>query len=620
MVYWNVSNVPRSFNIGGTQVSIYEGTVIAGLDAVDGTLNWLKSRDSGDLGAVLGYGVDVGGSGSIYFAGTGTFESDSITIDENHLNSTYSQLPLVGKLSFYNSKITGRVFRDYDLDHEIDPLEPFVDHEIVELIDGYGDSKYKTTTINGYYYFWVDSGSYTVTYAPPQNFLETAGILDYNLAGVYDTIINGLNFGLNYSDTVLDLMVDVTVVPFQPYYINSGQRAWTSAMNIGNTISAYTTNVNVSGNANVTGFNQETDTLALGQLSTDWIMFTAVFGPHTISTNITSFSNLTEETLLINNSDSTEVVILNDICCPSDPNDKTVNKGECEANYVEKGDTLKYLIRFMNTGTAPAQNVVIIDTVDYAALDLQTFRVIGHSHDMDWDISGPGKLTITFPNIQLPDSSVSFFDSQGFFKYEIVLRDTIANFTHTGQPAYIYFDYEEVVITNTPTIIAVDSIPASQITATDAICDGQFGEIGAELSFGLNIDSATWSNGATGLPLLYNVEDVYIVELVDQYGCHYLDSIEVDCQIVTTTGQSQTQSHILVYPNPSKGVIEVTWDSADEKLSYTVSNIVGQDMLQGTLDRFSSQINLSKFDEGHYLIKFIDQKDNETTLKVSVIR
>jgi uncharacterized repeat protein (TIGR01451 family) len=295
------------------------------------------------------------------------------------------------------------------------------------------------------------------------------------------------------------------------------------------------------------------------------------------SDDILTYSSNAIETELNNNSDSVEFTVFHlPLGNPHDPNDKTVNKGECEANYVEKGDTLKYLIRFMNTGTAPAQNVVIIDTVDFAALDLQTFRVIGHSHDMDWEISGPGKLTVTYPNIQLPDSSVSLVDSQGFFKYEIVLRDTISNFTQTGQAAYIYFDYEEAVITNTPTIIAVDSIPASRLTATDAICDGQFGEINAELSFALNVDSATWFTGATGLPLLYNAEGIYSVELVDQNGCHYLDSIEVACQVVTGLSGGQVQRSFIVRPNPNAG--SFTFSIKEEVQGMKVFDLKGTEV------------------------------------------
>jgi hypothetical protein len=268
---------------------------------------------------------------------------------------------------------------------------------------------------------------------------------------------------------------------------------------------------------------------------------------------------------------------------------------------VEIGDTLEYRIRFMNTGTAPANTVVLIDTLDASVLDLRTFRVIGHSHPMNWDISGPGKLTITYPDINLPDSSVSFLGSQGFFKFRIVMRDTVSNLTQSGSSAFIYFDNEAPIETNEPTIIAVDSIPVSELTATDAICGGESGLIDAGISFGIGADSAYWSNGSTGLPLPYNDEGTYTVELVDEYGCRYLDSITVSCNILTSIDENgETFS---VYPNPSNGKYYV-----NAKGNIRVFDVSGKEVYRASSINAPTEVDLSLLPSGIYTVQIRTEK------------
>ena len=141
-----------------------------------------------------------------------------------------------------------------------------------------------------------------------------------------------------------------------------------------------------------------------------------------------------------------------------DPNDKTVfKKSFHESNgaafqentidwYVD--DELEYTIRFQNTGTAPAQNIFIIDTLD-AELDWSTFQLLNTTHEMNVVNLGNGILRFEFNNIWLPDSSVSQELSQGHIIFRI--RENIDNalFSEITNTAYIFFDWNEAIITNT---------------------------------------------------------------------------------------------------------------------------------------------------------------------------
>jgi uncharacterized protein (TIGR02145 family) len=110
----------------------------------------------------------------------------------------------------YNSILYGKIFQDYDLDHEYDSGEPLLDDQIVQLTKIDGDIKFQTTSVNGEFFFLVeDSGSYNVSYIPPSNFIESGGISSYTLESVDNVVIDDLNFGVGFLDTVVDISVDL---------------------------------------------------------------------------------------------------------------------------------------------------------------------------------------------------------------------------------------------------------------------------------------------------------------------------------------------------------------------------------------------------------------------------
>ena len=497
--------------------------------------------------------------------------------------------------------IRGKVYFDYDFDNVLESGEPLLNGQIIQLSANDGSTKYRTTTVNGEYYFGVeDSGTYVVSYYPPTNFIETGGIASVVLTALSDTLVSDVNFGVWTTDTIIDLEADITA--FTTSNTQSTFNVWTSVINVGNVTTNYSTTLTTDVLTSVTGFNQADSVLQPGQVLTDLITLNHATNNSTASIGIDVISNtdLGSEVALSDNQDSVEVDINFTPCCPYDPNDKTVFGAYCEANYVEIGDTLEYRIRFMNTGTAPANTVILIDTLDASVLDLRTFRVIGHSHPMYWDISGPGKLTITYPDINLPDSSVSFLGSQGFFKFRIVMRDTVSNLTQSGSSAFIYFDNEAPIETNEPTIIAVDSIPVSELTVTDAICGGESGLIDASISFGIGADSAYWGNGSTGLPLPYNDEGTYTVELVDEYGCRYLDSIAVSCNILTSI--EENGEAFSVYPNPSNGKYYV-----NAKGNVRVFDVSGKEVYRTSSFNAPTEVDLSALPSGIYTIQLTNK-------------
>lgn len=133
-----------------------------------------------------------------------------------------------------------------------------------------------------------------------------------------------------------------------------------------------------------------------------------------------------------------------------DPNDKTVVPVGLEADhYVPTGTRLQYTVRFQNTGTAPAIDVVIIDSLD-ANLDIGTLRLEGSSHPAQFSVRGKQTpvLTWSFKNIFLPDSTSDEPGSHGFVKFSLLPAVDIPDQTVISNAADIGFDYNEFLRTN----------------------------------------------------------------------------------------------------------------------------------------------------------------------------
>ena len=127
-----------------------------------------------------------------------------------------------------------------------------------------------------------------------------------------------------------------------------------------------------------------------------------------------------------------------------DPNMKEVYPVNVLPGY---DDWLTYTIHFQNTGNAPAFNIRLRDTLD-THLDLNTFEVLGSSHAANTKLYG-NILAVRFNNIMLPDSTTDHDGSMGYFQYRIKPLPNLPQGTQISNTAYIYFDYNAPIVTNT---------------------------------------------------------------------------------------------------------------------------------------------------------------------------
>ena len=132
-----------------------------------------------------------------------------------------------------------------------------------------------------------------------------------------------------------------------------------------------------------------------------------------------------------------------------DPNDKQgFPQGIGNEHFIPKDQEIEYMVRFQNTGTDTAFNIIVLDTLDQA-FDLTTLRPGNSSHPCSWHMIGENVLQVVFSNIMLPDSNINEAASHGFFNFAIHPKTGLPNGTVIQNDAAIYFDFNLPVITNT---------------------------------------------------------------------------------------------------------------------------------------------------------------------------
>ncbi|MBP7240134.1 MAG: T9SS type A sorting domain-containing protein [Saprospiraceae bacterium] len=147
----------------------------------------------------------------------------------------------------------------------------------------------------------------------------------------------------------------------------------------------------------------------------------------------------------LDNEDHVAVAVVGSI----DPNDKTVSpSGYITPMMIADTQRLEYTIRFQNTGNFPASFVRIQDTLS-SHLDLSSLEILSASHSYTWQLLPQNVLDVYFENINLPDSTADERSSHGFVKFAINAKTNLQLADHIDNTAYIYFDFNQPVVTNT---------------------------------------------------------------------------------------------------------------------------------------------------------------------------
>lgn len=152
-----------------------------------------------------------------------------------------------------------------------------------------------------------------------------------------------------------------------------------------------------------------------------------------------SITGLTDETPNDNTASLNQIVVNS-----FDPNDKTCLEGTT-ISPATIGKYIHYMIRFENSGTANAQNIVVKDIIDTTKFDINTLIPINGGHSFETKISSRDKVEFIFQNINLP------FDDEnndGYIAFKIKTKSTLVTGNTFSNSASIYFDYNAPIVTN----------------------------------------------------------------------------------------------------------------------------------------------------------------------------
>lgn len=144
-----------------------------------------------------------------------------------------------------------------------------------------------------------------------------------------------------------------------------------------------------------------------------------------------------------NNTSTLNQLVVNSL----DPNDKTCLEG-ASLTPIFIGVYVHYLIRFENTGTANAQNIVVKDLIDTNKYDITSLLPISGSAPFVTRIINTNKVEFIFENIDLPFDDAT---NDGYVAFKIKTKPTLLAGDSFSNTANIYFDYNAPIVTNTAT-------------------------------------------------------------------------------------------------------------------------------------------------------------------------
>jgi uncharacterized repeat protein (TIGR01451 family) len=364
------------------------------------------------------------------------------------------------------NQITGHVFQDQNLNCQYENADYKTEHVAVKLLDTQNNLIATNYTFNGQF------GLSSQLPDSFQVFVETVG-MPYSMAcgqlNVQNIVIDSVNQSLSNINFPIDCSVNDDISLFS---MNTSEIVFPGQTHLLN--STITTSLNwYNLNCNLTSLSGSVSIQISGPvtyISPGLNALTPTVVGNTFTYNVADFSNLTSHSFGLQLLTDTTAQANDQICVhveinPTpldadttnnvydfcyqvvnsyDPNMKEVYPVNVLPGY---DDWFTYTIQFQNTGNAPAFNIRLKDTLD-ANLDINSFEVRGYSHPAQISING-NILTVRFNNIMLPDSTSDFEGSMGYFQYRLKPLPNLPNGTQIENTAYIYFDYNAPIITNT---------------------------------------------------------------------------------------------------------------------------------------------------------------------------
>jgi uncharacterized repeat protein (TIGR01451 family) len=350
--------------------------------------------------------------------------------------------------------LSGRVYIDDDVDCVRDGTENSVPSTIVEIVPG---PIYVTTSSTGQYSVGLNFGSYTIT--------EQNAVFDQSCTGSVTLASANQPFNVGCAGgEPLDVQLAMANGPARPGFelqygiaVENLTPASTGAVTVTMTLDPTLGFISANPTPSTVAGNVLTWNLVMNQVFQQRQLSVRTQVPPDvglIGSTLTTTALLTTANTdgnLANNSASSNQLVTGSY----DPNDKRAftSTGGTTAWLINEDEWIDYIIRFQNTGTDTAFNVIITDTLP-GTLDPSSIIWGAASHAHSRALVGQGVLKFIFPNILLPDSNVNEPLSHGFVGFRIRPRLPLLPGDEIINIANIYFDFNPPIITEPSVLVA----------------------------------------------------------------------------------------------------------------------------------------------------------------------
>lgn len=548
-----------------------------GINPSGGTAPYTYQWSNGSTGQAIG-GLNAGGYSVIVTDAIGCFAQQTFVL--NAPDSCYVL-------------IAGTVYYDQNNNCVQDVGENGIPYVVVDITPGWA----VLTDAQGHYSIQADTGNVNVSVIPAQftsPLCPVTGMTSLYFAS-YDNDTTGIDFAMDFQP-VQDLQINHVGWAAVP---GNSRYHYIYASNQGNIPMSGTVKVNYDAVETVSNLFNPMPSLndPANQLlewnfsglapgaSLIYTFYTVVDTNATVGDTAKTFAVINPvmgDTTPSNNYDTTCVTIL----ASYDPNDKQVSPIGITAPATGQGgyilptqDLMEYTVRFQNTGTYPAQYVVIRDTLD-GDLDAFSFRAAGSTHPYSLLFEDDSVLVFTFANINLPDSASDPQGSQGFVAYKLRHAGSLSPGRQIENRAAIYFDFNSPIITNTVqnTIFRYPTVTIDS-SSVDYLCFPN--ELTAQLSvLGTSPYDYSWNTGAQGqdpngtFSTPIDSSRWYAVTVTDALGFETIDSAYWEVEYVPVADlMIQTTFHYTYeFTSLSQNATSHSWDFGDGNPIDTTQN------------------------------------------------
>lgn len=404
-------------------------------------------------GSPASIAVDASGHPRIAGILEGIYDFDGIHLTQTGLNMDGYVARMVDNANW----ITGTVYRDFNQSGTIDLAETGFPAAVVEALPG---PRFFYSNPDGAYRIGTDIGNYSLSIPNPPLYHTVTSPTSHTAAFVSLGNVDSLNhFGLYPTPNINDLRISLAgyhpprpgdTVYFQLHYTNVGTTTLSGTVKFLPDLA-----LTLLGSTPVAA-NTVADTLFWNfsnlapQADGHIVVSCRIPLIPTISLGDTLALQAWVTPLSGDAAPLDNYALLHEIVVGAyDPNDKAaVPNGALAIADVSAGMWLDYKIRFQNTGTDTAFQVVVLDTLD-PNLEISSLEMLSASHAYHINLSGPGHLAWYFNNILLPDSNTNEAASHGFITYRIRPKNTLQVGQMIENTAAIYFDLNPPIITNT---------------------------------------------------------------------------------------------------------------------------------------------------------------------------